>query len=53
MTLESLCVKPNPKIASLELPKFGVDGKILEINTTADVASKLKEKKTAVGVATC
>jgi len=53
MTLESLCVKPNPKIASLELPKFGVDGKILEINTTADVVSKLKENKTAVGVATC
>jgi len=51
MTLETLCVKPNPKIAGLEVPKFGVDGKIVELSTTADAASKLKENKTAMGVA--
>lgn len=56
MTLESLRVKPNPKIQGMVLPTFGISGD-LEIGPTGDAATKPKENKTTVGTmvigATC
>lgn len=52
MTLETLRVKPNPKIEGLVLPKFGTEGKMLSPHADKSLNSFKKESTSGVAANT-